>query len=46
MNQDPNSKPLTDEEIERLMEEDYWNRRAQEEADYFAQQALLQEMPE
>jgi hypothetical protein len=38
--------PLSTEEIELLAEEDYWHTRAQEEADYFAQIAMLQDLEE
>jgi hypothetical protein len=36
----------TQEEMDRLMEAEYWNKRAQEESDYFAHLLTLQEREE
>jgi hypothetical protein len=33
----------TQEEMERLVEAEYWNKRAQEESDYFAHLSTIQE---
>jgi hypothetical protein len=41
-----NPKPMSQEEMDRLMEAEYWNQRAQEESDYFAHLATLQEREE